>query len=40
MIGLARILGHESLETNGVYLRLTTEDLAQRVEELPINAYE
>lgn len=40
LIGLARILGHESLETTRVYLRLTTEDLAQRVEQLPINAYE
>jgi site-specific recombinase XerD len=40
LIGLARILGHESLETTKVYLRLTTEDLAQRVEEIPINAYE
>jgi site-specific recombinase XerD len=40
LVGLARLLGHESLETTKVYLRLTTEDLAQRVEEIPINVYE
>ncbi len=32
LIGLARILGHESLETTRVYLRLTVDDLAQRME--------
>jgi site-specific recombinase XerD len=40
LIGLARILGHESLETTKVYLRLTTDDLAQRMEQISINAYE
>lgn len=40
LIGLARILGHESLETTRVYLRLTEDDLAQRLEALPLNAYE
>jgi site-specific recombinase XerD len=40
LTGLARILGHESLETTKVYLRLTTDDLAQRVEQISINAYE
>ena len=39
LIGLARILGHESLETTKVYLRLTTDDLAQRMESISINAY-
>jgi site-specific recombinase XerD len=40
LIGLARILGHESLETTKVYLRLTADDLAQRMEKIAINAYE
>ena len=39
LIGLARILGHESLETTRVYLRLTADDLAQRIEQMSINAY-
>lgn len=39
LIGLARILGHESLETTRVYLRLTVDDLAQRMEQMSINAY-
>jgi site-specific recombinase XerD len=39
LIGLARILGHESLETTKIYLRLTADDLAQRVERMSINAY-
>jgi site-specific recombinase XerC len=37
--GVARILGHESLETTKIYLRLTADDLAQRIERMPINAY-
>ena len=40
LIGLARILGHESLETTKVYLRPTSDDLAQRMEQMSINAYE
>ncbi|MCP4165231.1 MAG: tyrosine-type recombinase/integrase [Chloroflexi bacterium] len=40
LIGLARILGHEILETTKVYLRLTSDDLAQRMEQMSINAYE
>ena len=39
LIGLARILGHVSLETTRVYLRLTADDLAQRMEQMSINAY-
>jgi site-specific recombinase XerD len=33
LIGLARFLGHESLETTKIYVRLTSDDLAQRVEQ-------
>jgi site-specific recombinase XerC len=40
LIGLARLLGHESLETTRVYLRLSVNDLAQRMEQMSINAYE
>jgi len=36
LIGLARILGHESLETTKVYLRPTFDDLAQRMEQMSI----
>ncbi len=39
LIGLARILGHESLETTKINLRLTADDLAQRVERMLIKAY-
>jgi site-specific recombinase XerD len=38
LIGLARILGHEIPETTRVYLRLTADDLAQRMEQMSINA--
>jgi len=40
LTGLARILGHENLETTRVYLHLTTDDLALRMEQMSINAYE
>ena len=40
LVGLARILGHESLETTKVYLRLSGDDLAERVEAIGLNAYE
>ncbi len=39
LIGLARILGHESLETTKVYLRLSANDLTARMEAMDINAY-
>ena len=39
LVGLARILGHESLETTRVYLRLSADDLAQRMEQMSINAF-
>jgi site-specific recombinase XerD len=40
LVGLARLLGHTDLNTTGVYTRLTVEELAARVDQLPLNAYE
>jgi integrase len=39
LVGLARLLGHRDLNTTGVYTQPTAEDLAARVERLPLNAY-
>jgi site-specific recombinase XerD len=39
LAGLARILGHASLDTTKIYTRLTPGELAQRVEQIPLNAY-
>lgn len=39
LVGLARLLGHESLDTTKIYTQPTPGELAQRVEEIPLNAY-
>ena len=39
LVGLARLLGHTSLDTTGIYVQPTEEQLAHSVEELDINAY-
>ncbi len=39
LVGLARILGHESLDTTIIYTRLTPGELAQRVEQIPLKGY-
>jgi site-specific recombinase XerD len=39
LVGLARILGHESLDTTKIYTQLTSEELTQRMEQIPLNAY-
>jgi site-specific recombinase XerC len=39
LVGLARLLGHESLDTTKIYTQPTPGELAQRVEQLPLNAY-
>jgi site-specific recombinase XerC len=40
LIGLARLLGHDSLDTTKIYTRLTVSELTKRVEQSPLNAYE
>jgi integrase len=39
LVGLARLLGHSDLNTTGVYTQPTAEDLAARLDRLPLNAY-
>lgn len=39
LVGLARILGHTSLDTTKIYTRLTTNELAKRVGQISLNAY-
>jgi site-specific recombinase XerD len=40
LVGLARLLGHSDLNTTGLYTQPTAEDLAARLDRLPLNAYE
>jgi site-specific recombinase XerD len=39
LVGLAHLLGHTSLDTTSIYTQPTTEELAQRVDQLSLNAY-
>lgn len=39
LVGLARILGHESLDTTKIYTQPTVEQLARRMGQIPLNAY-
>ena len=39
LVGLANLMGHESISTTAIYAQPTEEDLATRMEELPLNAY-
>jgi site-specific recombinase XerD len=39
LVGLARLLGHASLDTISIYVQPTEGQLAQAVEELGVNAY-
>ncbi len=39
LLGLARILGHESQDTTKIYTRITSGELARPVEQLSLNAY-
>lgn len=40
LVGLAALLGHSSLETTRIYVQPSAEDLAQRVEQTRLNAYQ
>lgn len=40
LVGLARLLGHADLNTTAIYTQLTSDELAERVNRLPLNAYE
>lgn len=39
LVSLARLLGHESLDTTKIYTQPTPGELAHRVEQIPLNAY-
>ena len=39
LIGLARLLGHESLDTTKIYTQPTNSELTNRVEQISLNAY-
>ncbi len=39
LVGLARVLGHADLNTTSVYTRLSADELAERLDRLPLNAY-
>ncbi len=40
LVGLARLLGHADLNTTGLYTQHSAAALAERLERLPLNAYE
>ena len=40
LVGLARLLGHTDLNTTAIYTQLTADELADRLDRLPLNAYE
>lgn len=39
LVGLARLLGHASLDTTAIYLQPTDAEVQQRVESIDLNAY-
>ena len=39
LVSIAALLGHSSLNTTRIYVQLTAEQLAERVESLDLNAY-
>ena len=39
LVGLARLLGHRSLEATKIYVQPTEDELAARVDRIDLNAY-
>jgi site-specific recombinase XerD len=39
LVGLARLLGHASIQTTQIYVQPTDEDMAERVNQIDLNAY-
>lgn len=39
LIGLARLLGHSSLDATKIYVQPTEEELSARVDRIDLNAY-
>lgn len=39
LVGLARLLGHADLNSTKIYTQPTAEELALRVDQIPLNAY-
>jgi site-specific recombinase XerD len=39
LVGMARLLGHESLDTTKIYTQPTNSELTERVEQISLNAY-
>jgi len=39
LVGLARVLGHSSLDTTRIYVQPSEEELAARVDRIDLNAY-
>ncbi|HEX5501697.1 MAG TPA: hypothetical protein VFW96_03700 [Thermomicrobiales bacterium] len=40
LVGLARLLGHADLNTTAIYTQLTADEFADRLDRVPLNAYE
>lgn len=39
LVGLARLLGHNSIQTTQIYVQPTEEEMARRVSQIDLNAY-
>lgn len=39
IVGLARLLGHTSIQTTQIYVQPTDADIAERVNQIDLNAY-
>ncbi|MBK7916696.1 MAG: tyrosine-type recombinase/integrase [Chloroflexi bacterium] len=39
LVGLARLLGHTSIQTTQIYVQPTEAEMARRVSQIDLNAY-